>query len=81
MSEAYPCQYSSTTLMCVMGSIQAIAFALCMDRDWNQWKLGWDMRLFTVAFTVGAFLSPTFLIGGALCMIVDVFFGACCREL
>ncbi|XP_059653384.1 WAT1-related protein At1g68170-like [Cornus florida] len=50
MSERYPCPYSSTALMAVMGSIQAVGFALCMERDWNQWKLGWDIRLLTVAY-------------------------------
>ncbi|XP_019053756.1 PREDICTED: WAT1-related protein At1g68170 [Nelumbo nucifera] len=56
MSERYPCQYSSTALMCVMGSIQAVVFALCMERDWSQWKLGWNIRLFTVAYS-GIFAS------------------------
>ncbi|PIA47737.1 hypothetical protein AQUCO_01400383v1 [Aquilegia coerulea] len=51
MSEKYPCQYSSTALMCVMGSVQAVIFALCMERDWTQWKLGWNIRLLTVAYT------------------------------
>ncbi|XP_031258442.1 WAT1-related protein At1g25270-like [Pistacia vera] len=51
MSEKYPCQYSSTALMCVMGAIQAAFFALCKEKDWSQWKLGWDFKLFTVAYS------------------------------
>ncbi|KAF3435000.1 hypothetical protein FNV43_RR22087 [Rhamnella rubrinervis] len=51
MSERYPCHYSSTALMSMMGSIQAIVFALCMERDWKQWKLGWNIRLLTVAYS------------------------------
>ncbi|GAB4841168.1 hypothetical protein Ancab_021912 [Ancistrocladus abbreviatus] len=50
MSDKYP-PYSSTALMTVMGSIQAIAFALCAERDWNQWKLGWNVRLLSVAYS------------------------------
>ncbi|KAG2703758.1 hypothetical protein I3760_06G151900 [Carya illinoinensis] len=51
MSEKYPCHYSSTALMTVMGTIQAVVFALCTERDWNQWKLGWNIRLLTVSYS------------------------------
>ncbi|KAH9686088.1 WAT1-related protein [Citrus sinensis] len=51
MSEEYPCQFSSTALMCVMGAIPAVVFALCMEKDWSQWKLGWNIRLLTVAYS------------------------------
>ncbi|GAB4829822.1 hypothetical protein Ancab_019474, partial [Ancistrocladus abbreviatus] len=49
MVEKYP-PYSSTALMTVMGSIQAITFALCIERDWKQWKLGWNIRLLSVSY-------------------------------
>lgn len=52
LSEKYPCQYSSTAMTCVFASIQATIFAMCMERDWSLWKLGWDIRLATVAYTV-----------------------------
>ncbi|KAK9096403.1 hypothetical protein Sjap_021900 [Stephania japonica] len=51
MVEKYPCPYSSTALMCITSSILATIFALCTDRDWSQWKVGWDIRLLTVAYT------------------------------
>ncbi|KAF8411629.1 hypothetical protein HHK36_004187 [Tetracentron sinense] len=51
MNQNYPCPYSSTALMCIMGSIQTVVFALCSERDWNQWKLGWNIRLYTVAYS------------------------------
>ncbi|XP_022762248.1 WAT1-related protein At1g68170-like [Durio zibethinus] len=50
MSEKYPCYYSSTALICIMGAIQAVVFALCMEKDKSQWKLGWKIRLLTVAY-------------------------------
>ncbi|XP_022928858.1 WAT1-related protein At1g25270-like isoform X2 [Cucurbita moschata] len=40
MTKIYPCQYSSTALMCVMGAIQGLAISICVERDWKQWKLG-----------------------------------------
>ncbi|XVE67322.1 hypothetical protein DITRI_Ditri08aG0151400 [Diplodiscus trichospermus] len=51
MSEKYPCYYSSTALICIMGAIQATIFALCTEKDKSQWKLGWNIRLLTVAYT------------------------------
>ncbi|KAI9121848.1 hypothetical protein K1719_007238 [Acacia pycnantha] len=50
MSEKYPCHYSNTTLMNFSASLFSIGFALCTERDWNQWKLGWNIRLLTVAY-------------------------------
>ena len=52
MSERYPSYYSSTALMSIMGTVQAFVFALCMERDWSQWKLGWNIRLLTVSYSV-----------------------------
>ncbi|XP_074312157.1 WAT1-related protein At1g25270-like [Silene latifolia] len=51
MSQRYPCYYSSTALMCTMGTIQSLVFAVTVERDWRQWKLGWNIRLLAVAFT------------------------------
>ncbi|KAB2628488.1 WAT1-related protein [Pyrus ussuriensis x Pyrus communis] len=48
---SYPCYYSSTALMSAMGSIQAVGFALCMEREWSQWMLGWNIRLLTAAYS------------------------------
>ncbi|KAF5731980.1 WAT1-related protein [Tripterygium wilfordii] len=50
LSARYPCHYSSTALMSMMGAIQAVIFAVCTERDWSQWKLGWNIRLLSVAF-------------------------------
>ncbi|KAM1014511.1 hypothetical protein ACFX2C_044491 [Malus domestica] len=51
MTRDYPCQYSSTALMSIMASIQSTAFALCKERDWSEWKLGWDIKLFTAVYS------------------------------
>ncbi|XP_020221672.1 WAT1-related protein At1g25270 [Cajanus cajan] len=51
MSERYPCIYSSTALMSLWGAIQSTVFALCLERDWSQWRLGWNIRLFTAAYS------------------------------
>lgn len=63
MTKNYPCYYSSTALMCLMGTLQSVVFALCVERDWAQWKLGWNIRLLTVAYSgiVGSGLMVTLI--------------------
>ncbi|XP_059654739.1 WAT1-related protein At1g68170-like [Cornus florida] len=51
MVQKYPCHYSSTALISVMGAIQATIFALCVEKDWTQWKLGWNIRLMTIFYS------------------------------
>ncbi|KAK7363207.1 hypothetical protein VNO77_05339 [Canavalia gladiata] len=50
MNEEYPSPHSSSALMSTMGAIQSFVFALCIDRDWAKWKLGYNVRLLTVAY-------------------------------
>ncbi|KOM54009.1 hypothetical protein LR48_Vigan09g266800 [Vigna angularis] len=50
MSERYPHPYSSTALMSLWGALVSIMFALFVERDWNQWRLGWNIRLWTAAY-------------------------------
>ncbi|CAN8291357.1 unnamed protein product [Cochlearia groenlandica] len=63
MSETLPCHYASTGLMSVMAFFQSTIYALCVDRDWSQWKLGWDIRLWTVAYSgaIGTALVVTLM--------------------
>nr|AFK41401.1 unknown [Lotus japonicus] len=51
VNKEFPSHHSSSALMCTMGAIQSIVVALCFERDWNQWKLGYDIRLLTVAYS------------------------------
>ncbi|PHU01403.1 hypothetical protein BC332_31190 [Capsicum chinense] len=46
----YPCHYTSTAWMSLMGYIQSTIFGLCFERKSNQWKLGWSIRLFFVIY-------------------------------
>nr|XP_004486242.1 WAT1-related protein At1g68170-like isoform X1 [Cicer arietinum] len=51
MSKEYEGNYSSIAMMCLMGAIQATVFALFVEKDWSQWRLGWNIRLLTAAYT------------------------------
>ncbi|KAJ6754712.1 WAT1-RELATED PROTEIN [Salix purpurea] len=50
INKNYPCFYSSTALMSLMGSIQAIIYALCFERKWSDWKLESNIRLISVIY-------------------------------
>jgi len=52
LNEEYPNSNSSTAIMNTMGALQATIFTLCVDRDWKQWKLGFNIRLLTAAYSV-----------------------------
>ncbi|XP_044490873.1 WAT1-related protein At1g68170-like [Mangifera indica] len=64
MSEQYPCQYSITALVSLMTAMESVVFALCKEKDLSQWKLGFNIRLLTVAYTgifsAGFAMSLTF---------------------
>ncbi|KAL2511908.1 WAT1-related protein [Abeliophyllum distichum] len=49
-AQRYPCPYSFTALMTILAAVQGVGYALCTERDWSQWKLGWNIRLLAVLF-------------------------------
>ncbi|KAK7368754.1 hypothetical protein VNO80_10784 [Phaseolus coccineus] len=49
MSEKFPWHYSIAALTSSTASILSVIFALYTERDWGQWKLGWNFRLLTAA--------------------------------
>ncbi|XP_061353724.1 WAT1-related protein At1g68170-like [Gastrolobium bilobum] len=69
INEVYPCYYTSIALMCTIGAIQSIIFGLCVERDLNQWKMGWDVRLLTAAYS-GIMASGFMIIFVAYCIRV-----------
>ncbi|KAL6345979.1 hypothetical protein AAG906_025259 [Vitis piasezkii] len=50
LSKVYP-PYSATALTSICASIQSVAYAMCTE-EWAAWKLGWNIRLLTVVYTV-----------------------------
>ncbi|KAJ3681500.1 hypothetical protein LUZ60_015989 [Juncus effusus] len=47
----FPYSTSSTMLMCIMATIQSFVYALITQRDWKQWRMGFDIRLLTVFYS------------------------------
>ncbi|CAI0428245.1 unnamed protein product [Linum tenue] len=48
--KSYPSKLMFTTLQCFQSSIQSLVVAVVAERDLEEWKLGWNMRLFAVAY-------------------------------
>lgn len=78
MSIKFPYLHSTTALMCIMGSIQGAIFALCIEKDWSQWKLGWNVRLLAVTFMVRNCSNILFSDDVGIQLINIYTF--CCRE-
>ncbi|KAH7520787.1 hypothetical protein FEM48_Zijuj08G0183000 [Ziziphus jujuba var. spinosa] len=47
---SYPSKLSFTALQCLSSAIQSFIPAIALERDPNQWKLGWDIRLILVLY-------------------------------
>ncbi|ESQ28463.1 hypothetical protein EUTSA_v10019847mg [Eutrema salsugineum] len=50
VSKRFGGPYWNATLMNMMGSIVAVLVALCWNIDLKEWKLGWNIRLLTIAY-------------------------------
>ncbi|XP_057440167.1 WAT1-related protein At5g64700-like isoform X2 [Lotus japonicus] len=48
--KSYPSKLIFTTLQCFLSSIQSLVIALAIERDIEQWKLGWNVRLLAVVY-------------------------------
>ncbi|XP_073290859.1 WAT1-related protein At1g25270-like isoform X1 [Primulina huaijiensis] len=49
MSKIYP-SYSSTAITCLSGAFISGIYSLCTERNWTNWKLGWNFRLLAAAY-------------------------------
>ncbi|XP_009613973.1 WAT1-related protein At5g64700 [Nicotiana tomentosiformis] len=48
--KSYPSKLLCTTLQCFMSTIQAFVFAIALARDPSEWRLGWNVKLLSVAY-------------------------------
>ncbi|TKY73872.1 WAT1-related protein [Spatholobus suberectus] len=49
--KSYPAKLMFTSLQCLSSSIQSFGIAIAFERDIQQWKLGWNMRLLAVVYS------------------------------
>ncbi|KAL1223636.1 WAT1-related protein [Cardamine amara subsp. amara] len=50
ISKRFGGPYWNATLMNMMGSISAVLIALCWNSNLKEWRLGWNIRLLTIAY-------------------------------
>ncbi|CAL1409202.1 unnamed protein product [Linum trigynum] len=48
--KSYPSKLLFTALQCFLSSIQSLVVAVAIERNPQEWKLGWNMRLMTVTY-------------------------------
>lgn len=58
----YSAQLSLTTLICFVGTLQAIAVTLIMEREPSAWAIGFDMNLLAAAYAVSTLSLPRHII-------------------
>ncbi|XP_023522771.1 WAT1-related protein At5g07050-like, partial [Cucurbita pepo subsp. pepo] len=46
----YTAHLSLTTMVCFLGTLQAIVVTLAMDHPRHSWSIGWDMNLLAAAY-------------------------------
>lgn len=59
--ERYRAPFSLTTLICLMGTLQAIVVTFVMEHKLSVWSIGFDMNLLAAAYAVSLFPSPPYL--------------------
>ncbi|XP_011090502.2 WAT1-related protein At5g64700 [Sesamum indicum] len=58
--KVYPSKLLLTTLQCFLSTIQSFLVAVAFTRDPNDWQLGWNIRLLSVAYCGIAVTGGTF---------------------
>ncbi|KAL0016186.1 hypothetical protein SO802_003255 [Lithocarpus litseifolius] len=46
----YPANLKLSTLQCLLSSVQSTVIAAALQRNFNSWKIGWDIQLASLAY-------------------------------
>lgn len=58
--KVFPHKYSATLAICVIASVQAAVMGLCLDTKPKSWRLGWNLQLITIFYSVSNPPFPQF---------------------
>ena len=61
----YPARLRLSTLQCLLSSVQATVIAAALQRNFDSWKIGWDIQFASLAYSVCL---------GFLCFIISLLF-------
>ncbi|KAK8644516.1 hypothetical protein V6N13_123821 [Hibiscus sabdariffa] len=48
--KSYPSKLTFTSIQCLSSAVQSFLVAIALERDPNQWKIGWNFRLLAVVY-------------------------------
>lgn len=71
MSDGFSAPYTSTAIMSLMAGVQCAGVSAAMDRSLDVWKLGFDIRLYSVLYIVR--YSIYLPLADAVAMVHDEF--------
>ena len=57
MVKVLPLRYWGTMLSCIMAAIQSVVIGLCIDSSKVAWRLGWNLQLITILYSVRSFFT------------------------
>ncbi|XP_019195071.1 PREDICTED: WAT1-related protein At5g64700-like isoform X2 [Ipomoea nil] len=56
----FPYMYSATTVISMIATFQSMVIGLCIDRNKESWKLGWNLQLITILYSGTLATAATF---------------------
>nr|GMD49522.1 WAT1-related protein At5g64700-like [Ipomoea batatas] len=56
----FPYMYSATTVVSMIATFQSLVIGLCIDRNKESWKLGWNLQLITIFYSGSLATAATF---------------------
>nr|GLL38842.1 WAT1-related protein At1g43650-like [Ipomoea trifida] len=56
----FPYMYTATTLISMIATFQSLVIGLCIDRNKESWKLGWNLQLITIFYSGSLATAATF---------------------
>lgn len=62
VNKVYPYKYWSSMVTCLIGGLQTALVGIILRRDKSAWKLGWDLNLLTIVYSVShLIILPTYI--------------------
>ena len=72
--KVYPYKYWSSMVTCLVGGFQTALVGIILNTDKNAWKLGWNLVLVTILYSVSRLFSQNINVKNVLQHKIHVFF-------
>lgn len=77
MVKVFPLRYWGTMISCIMAAIQSVVIGLSIDSSKAAWRLGWNLQLITILYSVRSIFTELCLPSNGSCYTLDelILFG------